>query len=573
MKFISSDGLVSRRMRSSATGFAVGLTLLAGCDVSVVDQAPSEPRDQPTVPGHEPAPESDQVASACAGLGYDIGRPDMVINAGQADIALPARAHRIEIVSAPALLDQADTEYVLMQDVATAHTAFEISAHDVTLNLNGHTVTYGTADSPTVSFPNGTAGVKTHWGVTGTVIANGEIAQGDGACVGDVSGRNCNPVIVQENPGLTQIGGLSLSYHTPDTSGIVALGDGEIYQNTVEDSGNQVTYAGTGVPAIRTEARSIHHNKLLSVRHRGIVTGSNSDVSYNEIHINSNNTNSYGIMVWEIQNFAVHHNKIYGAGNHPIGIGPVGTGGTDGEIYSNYVATENTRTHPDSPFGSSAFRIRTYDGWCDRIEVMCNYFVVLGGNEHPELQGNSWGRGLWIGDLQPGNRVDIHHNYVEALTLDPQPRADGHYHSAVSMSSGGYNEGLYLEDNTIVANYTMIALTEGYGGVGEGPPKFIRNRMIRKDTYPTYKTIADRLFEYWPVTALFIDNVYEGGSTPSVDTVELLQHCTENVTDVGFGHMDNGNTIIDYWLTDVAERVANASSYEPYGNCGYKVIP
>lgn len=534
--------------------------VLVSCDSLVADRVPHVP------PGDPPSPEADSVACDCQELGLQLGSPDMPIAAGQAAIPLPPRAQRIEIHSAPATLSQTDTEYVLMQDVSAPQTAFEITVNNITLNLNGHTITYGTADSPQAAYPNGTAGVKRLWGLTGIVIANGEIVQGGGACQGDISGRNCNPVMGAGGRGTFEVGGLRLSYRSPDTSGII--GGTAIHHNTLVDSGTHVTYAGTGVPAISSMPGAyVHHNKILSARHRGVVIGNDCEVAYNEIHINSYTVNSFGIMLYHTERFSVHHNKIYGSGVHPIGI-HIASQGIDGQVFSNYVITENSRTDTAATTGSAAFRITTYGGWCDRIEVNCNYFVSKGGNEHPELVGKSWGRALWIGGLQPGNAVDIHHNYVEAITSD-----EAIYHSAIAVVSQGYNDGLLVRDNTVVANHTMVALTDGYGNGGAGYPKFIRNRFIRKGTYPTYRTIADKLYEYWDVTGLFLDNTYENGAELSAATLQLLQVCTNNKTDIGIGHTVNGQPVIEYWLTDDQTRTANATAWEAFGNCGYKVTP
>ena len=54
---------------------------------------------------------------------------------------------------APYYLDQADTTYLLQTDMTTSGTAFIVLNQHVTFNLNGHTITYDTAVSPTV--PNG----------------------------------------------------------------------------------------------------------------------------------------------------------------------------------------------------------------------------------------------------------------------------------------------------------------------------------------------------------------------------------------------------------------------------------
>jgi hypothetical protein len=54
---------------------------------------------------------------------------------------------------APYLLDQAGTTYTLATNVDVSGTAFVVAAPNVTLDLGGHTVTYG--DSTPLTVPNG----------------------------------------------------------------------------------------------------------------------------------------------------------------------------------------------------------------------------------------------------------------------------------------------------------------------------------------------------------------------------------------------------------------------------------
>ena len=72
----------------------------------------------------------------------------------------------------PYLLSQANTTYVLETDVTTSGTGFVIANSNVTLNLNGHTITYDNAAPITV--PNGTFGADpigsttiTDWNTSG----------------------------------------------------------------------------------------------------------------------------------------------------------------------------------------------------------------------------------------------------------------------------------------------------------------------------------------------------------------------------------------------------------------------
>ena len=70
------------------------------------------------------------------------------------------------------MLNQANTTYVLQTNVTTSGTAFVFANQYVTLNLNGHTITYNNATSMTV--PNGNFGADpigsntvTDWNLSG----------------------------------------------------------------------------------------------------------------------------------------------------------------------------------------------------------------------------------------------------------------------------------------------------------------------------------------------------------------------------------------------------------------------
>jgi hypothetical protein len=84
----------------------------------------------------------------------------------------PEKRGNIVELTGPAVLDKGHTTYVLQNDVSAPQTAFVIKATDVTLDLNGHVVEYGTS------------GKSKCYGVTNEgyhrnnlIVANGTIRQ------------------------------------------------------------------------------------------------------------------------------------------------------------------------------------------------------------------------------------------------------------------------------------------------------------------------------------------------------------------------------------------------------------
>lgn len=71
----------------------------------------------------------------------------------------------INVGTNPFYLNQANTEYFLNEDLTFPGTGLVISGTDITLNLNGHTLTYGTNATNTENIPNGSfeAGNLNNW--------------------------------------------------------------------------------------------------------------------------------------------------------------------------------------------------------------------------------------------------------------------------------------------------------------------------------------------------------------------------------------------------------------------------
>src|SRR6202012_3090890 len=86
-------------------------------------------------------------------------------------------ANAIYLTAGKAVLDKAGATYVLKQDITAAGTALSVTAANVTIDLNGHTITYN--DSSSDKDPNaqkddghlgaeGVQGVRCAYGARGT---------------------------------------------------------------------------------------------------------------------------------------------------------------------------------------------------------------------------------------------------------------------------------------------------------------------------------------------------------------------------------------------------------------------
>ncbi len=442
-----------------------------------------------------------QAGSAAVSAQYDLGTSGMVIDAGVRQVDKPARSNTIYVdptwvLTQPWILDQSDTEYVLMNDVTATATAFEIRSSNITLNLNGHTVTYLTQDSPVQTngvFLNG-------YNLDDVSIVNGKIIQGNGTCLDDnggnehQSGNACNPIYTISTNNF-EVGGLDITYQARDTSGIfLNWGWGtHIHHNTLRDLGNDVSNRMQGVDAVKGVNQggvTADHNLIRRARQVGIRTGSGSEVYNNEVHIDSNATNSSGI---NVAGGSVHHNKVYGIGVHPIGIWP----GTDIKVYSNYVDIESTRNGVEYESPGAACVRMTWSN--DNVEVMYNTFIL-------HESGNFKGRALWLGLLDPNQKAEFHDNIIIANNRDGLAKA-----AAIDVDCNNESPYLVFRNNKVISNWGNVVLSDEYGW-GDGYAHFIDNTFIRQDNYPNYLTIRSQ-YSSFPSTAVFINNRFEHGAS------------------------------------------------------------
>ena len=232
-----------------------------------------------------------------------------------------------DIAGPPYNLNQSGATYVLTADIVAQQRAITIAATNVTLDLNGHTVTYdegapavsGATWSEYVNNPNSSFGIIGRWGVSGLIV-NGTIKQGQANSQGAIS-IGFNPILVEPNgSNKFEIAGITAEYGGHSVGGIwCRSGDNDVHHNVVLDRGTGIDNRHQGCPAIISLVgeTSVTHNLVKRTRHQGIVTP--SEVASNEVYVDSWATNSYGIK--PIPNTIVENNFLFGTGYHNVGIG------------------------------------------------------------------------------------------------------------------------------------------------------------------------------------------------------------------------------------------------------------
>lgn len=439
---------------------------------------------------------------------------DRVVTAGARPITLPKRTKRV-IVTAPGRLSQPDTEYVLEQDLTADGTGFSIEASGVTLNLNGHTLTY--LDKPALTAVFGVHIPGYHR--KDITIANGRILQGAGAAATKVS---C-PVIYDYDASGIEIGGLEMVYQTPDTSGILLhwVSDARIHDNTITDQGSIVTNRHQGVAVIEANrgGKSMRHtvtgNLIKGARHNGIRAGAKSEIRGNDISIDSRVTNSCGISAAGV----ISQNRIIGGGVHPIGIWP----GSNVKVVDNYVEVQNTRRGDEYGDTGAACLRMTWGN--DNVEVMNNTFILHAGINNKGGEVKSWGRALWVGLPKPEQKALFHDNLIVATNNDGTSKA-----AAIAVVCLNESPRLVFRRNTVVSNWSTVLLADSYGHAA-GYARFEDNRLIGLNDRGGFKTIRSQYSDN-ASTAVLINNVFEGAA--SADDLDL-EFAGKGIKELAFG--------------------------------------
>lgn len=446
------------------------------------------------------------------------------LEAGQKMVPVKPRKRVVEI-STPGILDRADTEYRLMNDVEADGTAFVIKNHDITLNLNGHSVLYGKRPQGDENY-----GVQIGlWNFRNVAVLNGSIIQAEPYAPGGRGKRWETPYGTGSCPiwGRTVFGGefagLYIRYGGDDTSGINLWGSSHhIHHNTIEDVGTVVSDRHKGLAAIEGPAypgRHVHHNLIIRTRHNGIRCGMKSKVHHNVVYVDSVETNSAGVSAGgEISN-----NKISGVGTHPLGVFVISNGEDDPvSVHENFVQVQNTRSSRE--YGSAgAAGVRYQSG--GRVLVRDNTIIVQADADYGPDGFNSWGRAIWAGITRAKGQALFENNLVAAVARNGRGKAAG-----LAVVAGNISSALVFRNNTVISSWSPVLLADSYGHAG-GYARFEGNTFVKAPGSPEFKTIRSQYSER-PSTGTFISSRFVGGA--SYDDVDL-ELSGSGVKDIAIG--------------------------------------
>ena len=324
-------------------------------------------------------------------------------------VCASAQQPNVVPIDAPGVLDKPGATYVLTKDVTAPRTAFCVKGDGITLDLGGHTVTYGTergVDRCSGVFLRPTGGEADFAGVPKEgfgggnrfTLKNGRIVQGPqpkaapGALTfGDLgrlekdttpadqrAGRSCFAVYVRGCRGL-EIAGVTTDVNSRDTDNLYLrdCGDVNLHHNRCTSTVTEVTdrhWPGTGIITVDGIGGPIvvAYNEVVGGAQSGIrasgggETGHLVQFHHNVIRHTSHTTNGYAIGA-HAPNMRIYANVIKSEGRG------VHLGGNAIDLYNNIVEPRE-RPSPEYP------RTRTHgiklEG-CTRAQVHHNFCRVV----------------------------------------------------------------------------------------------------------------------------------------------------------------------------------------------------
>lgn len=424
-------------------------------------------------------------------------------------------------------LNAANTTYILESDVISAGTCFTVSANNVTLDLNGHTVTYNTAAGDNVY------GVLVSWNKSFIRITNGSVVQGAG------KGYMSNAIHSQQGNSL-ELDHLTLSYEGDNISGIAQVGSGagtshiSVHDNIIRPNGSKraggggiithfgdfgaISVGGTG-GNIRIENNDIQGKGYQGIRF-GYSTPLTSTlrITGNTIKMAAPVRDAYAIVVASGVNsdigFEVANNTIVqSAGRGIIVQGNVNAdspGPGNGSVHDNSIEVREPRDSGEYNGPGNGIGIALRFG-AHNVRVYNNSIKVYGGqNACPPAFATNLGSdclGVAIKVIAGTNAVNnqIYGNTISVETTDAALPVIGLY--GVGIADGT----TVFRNNTVTSNGLLVDVN-GTDGAGSNFV-FTSNLFIKGANPQNFRSIRAG---YWTNASLgnvFLDNTWNNGAS------------------------------------------------------------
>lgn len=435
-----------------------------------------------------------------------------------------ARAAEVHLNSC-GILNQANTTYILDSDVSSAGTCFEATTNNITLDLNGKTVTYNTQSVDNVY------GFLSNWNPVGLRITNGNFLQGSG------KGYQSYAIYMRQGKSI-EVDHLNITYSGDDNMGIVDNNAGsassvQIHDNIIRPQGGKRAlshYGGFGAILVGSNGDiDIYNNDIQGTGYSGIIFGFISALS-DTLKINNNTIkmdtpvrDGYAISIASPSaaaiGFEIANNTIIQTSGRGIlvngNVTDADPGPGFGTIHNNYIEVRESRDagEYDAPGASTGICLRF--GAHD-IKVYENTIKAYAGqNACPSSFPTSKGadciaRALKIHSGSGGKNLEIYNNTVEAITTDASLPASGIYAINSYLNSPVPDVNVVFHNNQITSNSIIVDLNSSDGSGNY--QYFLSNNFIKGANPLGFHSIRAGFWTGISIENIFTDNNWQNGA-------------------------------------------------------------
>ncbi len=529
LAFAEGGDWIHASLNSAVIGFETSLPANAYIEYGPTAQygRKTAPQERPffihvlTLRGLEPGQTYHYRIVAGDGRGQPLTSADRTFTTRTADGIIPIPG---ALAGPPYILDQAGAYYVLTQDLQTPDAGIAVIADGITLDLNGHSLTFATEGNTPARQNNGIIIGRDHTAdvpavVRNVKLLNGTIIRGSSPAMEEhkKSGFGFNNLFLAladaEMAGIT----VDFNDRSPQAwGGVIWNPEGtlDLHHNVFLDRGGRVANRhGAGVRPIGISYREApasnqvryHHNLIKRTRQNGFNGA--QQVDHNEIYVDSFSTNSFAIQP-NNTGCRVTGNRVFGTGFNPYALG---WAHYDLKATKNFVHLHgfDAKSRWHERWGDismcEGFRVTNYGkGGQDRadLEYSDNAILIRGG-------GGSELRGTGFYSDETIRNLVFHDNIVKVEALDNQTT------NAAAISTHGHHAKgetslpVYYRNNTLISNICNIRWADKYG---KGQNHHVENtKLVRSGNHPEYHTFNVE-GTYWATNNVVLDCEFGPGT-------------------------------------------------------------
>jgi hypothetical protein len=362
---------------------------------------------------------------------------------------------------APFLIDKPG-KYILVKDIAAEASAIGLVSDNVTLDLNGHTITYGTGvknvAKSVITYNSRKTGNVGHSGILlpgrpditedfpgfmwnsrrrGIAIRNGRIVEGAGEGLAYTVGLQLGGAMG------AQVENLSVEVAAPDAFGVELGPECKLSRTTVIHKGTHVTNRHAQVADIQmAPGGEVCRCLLEGGPQAGIKAATGASIHDNLIRHRATATNGYGVMGYGQKAVKVFSNRIMAYNGRGIHLSEKSEGW---DVHDNYVEVRETRNQEYNKLQTHGIKLEG-----TRNSRVCRNTVLAVSSEGGEPTPLNL-------SIAPDSGNEVFGNTFVALTINRES-ACGVY------LVGADGRGTSINDNSIYTNNIAFMVSPDGGG-------------------------------------------------------------------------------------------------------------